>query len=281
VLPDFIRLAKVDTSGLVRLALASTLQRLPVSQRAGLAAALLARKTDANDHNLPLLIWYGLIPVADDDPAMLVPLAATSELPLTRKFIARRLAEDIEKNCAPLNDLLKLSASKPAAFQADILEGMTDGLIGWRKAKKPAAWDALATKLANQAWEALFRAQSTIIQELSARDAWETLVPREYGVLYALSSAPEGLRITELGEDVLLTQPGMSRLVGRLEARGLVRRVDDPQDARACRIRLTPAGLATQRRIGRTHARHVAEAMTRNLDRRELEQLLDLCRSLI
>ncbi len=137
------------------------------------------------------------------------------------------------------------------------------------------------TKLANEAWEALFRAQSTIIQELTARDAWEDLVPREYGVLYALSSAPEGLRITELGEDVLLTQPGMSRLVARLEARGLVQRVDDPEDARACRIRLTPAGAVTQRRIGRTHARHVAEAMSRNLDRRELERLLDLCRRLI
>ena len=137
------------------------------------------------------------------------------------------------------------------------------------------------TKLANEAWEALFRAQSTISQELSARDAWEDLVPREYGVLYALSSAPEGLRITELGEDVLLTQPGMSRLVARLEARGLVQRVDDPDDARACRIQLSPAGVETQRRIGRTHARHVAEAMTRNLDRSELEQLLSLCRRLI
>ena len=137
------------------------------------------------------------------------------------------------------------------------------------------------TKVANEAWEALFRAQSTISQELTARDAWEDLVPREYGVLYALSSAPEGLRITELGEDVLLTQPGMSRLVARLEARGLVRRLDDPDDARACRIRLTPAGAATQRRIGRAHARHVAEAMTRNLDRGELEQLLELCRRLI
>jgi DNA-binding MarR family transcriptional regulator len=137
------------------------------------------------------------------------------------------------------------------------------------------------TRLANEAWEALFRAQSTIVQELSARDAWEDLVPREYGVLYALSSAPEGLRITELGEDVLLTQPGMSRLVARLETRGLVQRVDDPEDARACRIRLTAAGTATQRRIGRAHARHVAEAMTRNLDRGELEQLLDLCRRLI
>jgi DNA-binding MarR family transcriptional regulator len=137
------------------------------------------------------------------------------------------------------------------------------------------------TKLANQAWEALFRAQSTIIQELAARDAWEDLVPREYGVLYALSSAPGGLRITELGEDVLLTQPGMSRLVARLEARGLVQRVPDPEDARACLIRLTDAGLTTQRRIGRAHARHVAEAMTRNLEREELERLLDLSRRLI
>jgi DNA-binding MarR family transcriptional regulator len=138
-----------------------------------------------------------------------------------------------------------------------------------------------STKLANEAWEALFRAQSTIAQELSARDAWEDLVPREYGVLYTLSSAPEGLRITELGEDVLLTQPGMSRLVARLEARGLVQRVDDPADARACRIKLTPAGAAAQGRVGRTHARHVAEAMTRNLDRAELEQLLELSRRLI
>ena len=138
------------------------------------------------------------------------------------------------------------------------------------------------TRLANEAWEALFRAQSTIAQELAARDAWEDLVPREYGVLYALSTAdPQGLRITELGEDVLLTQPGMSRLVARLEARGLVQRVDDLDDGRACLIRLTPAGVDTQRRIGRIHARHVAEAMTRHLDRRELEQLLELSGRLV
>ena len=138
------------------------------------------------------------------------------------------------------------------------------------------------TRLANEAWEALFRAQSTIAQELAARDAWEDLVPREYGVLYALSTAdPRGLRITELGQDVLLTQPGMSRLVARLEARGLVQRVDDLDDARVCLIRLTPAGVARQRRIGRIHARHVAEAMTRHLDRTELQQLLDLSGRLV
>src|ERR1051325_5445113 len=45
-----VGLAKNDGSGLVRLALASTLQRLPVSRRGDLAAALMARPEDANDH---------------------------------------------------------------------------------------------------------------------------------------------------------------------------------------------------------------------------------------
>jgi DNA-binding MarR family transcriptional regulator len=137
-----------------------------------------------------------------------------------------------------------------------------------------------STRVANEAWEALFRAQATISRELAGGNVWGDLVAPEYGVLYALASAPEGLRITELGEDVLLTQPGMSRLVARLEARGLVHRVDDPDDARACRIRLTEAGADVQRRVGLAHARQVAEEMTRNLDRQQLLQLLDLCRRL-
>src|SRR6185369_13067115 len=154
-LVELVPVAKTDASGLVRLALASTLQRLPVSQRADLAAALLSHKEDANDHNLPLLIWYGLIPVADADPAALATLAANAELPMTRKFIARRLAEDIEKNPAPLNQLLHLATARSVAFQTDILEGMGDGLTGWRKATKPAAWDALAQKLVDSANTAL------------------------------------------------------------------------------------------------------------------------------
>jgi putative membrane-bound dehydrogenase-like protein len=154
-LAELVGLAKTDPSGLVRLALASTLQRLPISARADLAAALLARTEDANDHNLPLLIWYGLIPVADADPAVLATLAASAELPITRKLIARRLAEVIDKNSVPLNALLQVAAAKPGAFQADILEGMADGLTGWRKAAKPAAWNALAGMLGHSSDAAL------------------------------------------------------------------------------------------------------------------------------
>jgi len=135
-------------------------------------------------------------------------------------------------------------------------------------------------RIANETWEALFRAQATIAAELTARTDWANLLPREYGVLYALSGAPKGLRITDLGEDALLTQPGMSRLVGRLEARGLVRREDDPDDARACRVQLTGEGADLQRTVGLSHGRLVAGAMTRHLDRDALLQLGDLCRRL-
>jgi DNA-binding MarR family transcriptional regulator len=137
------------------------------------------------------------------------------------------------------------------------------------------------TRLANEAWEALFRAQATIAREFTAADTWGDLLPREYGVLYALSTAPNGMRITELGEDALLTQPGMSRLVARMEARGLVVREDDPDDARACRIRLTPEGVETQRRAGALHAQHVARVMTRALSVDQLETLRKLSLSIL
>jgi putative heme-binding domain-containing protein len=149
LLDEFTRLAKSDSSGLVRLVLASTLQRLPPAQRVDLAAALMSHGKDANDHNLPLLIWYGLIPVADTDSTVLPRLAAKGELPVTRQCIARRLGEDIEKNPGPLDELMNLTINKSEAFQTDILAGLSEALRGWRRAKAPASWDALQRKLAD------------------------------------------------------------------------------------------------------------------------------------
>ncbi len=148
VLAEFSRVAASDPSGLVRLALASALQRLPVEQRAALATFLVRHAKDANDHNLPALIWYGLIPVAAERPADLLAVVTESEIPLTRQLIVRRLAEDLEKSPAPLNALLSAAAAKPPAFAADLLAGLTEGLRGWRRATKPAAWDAFAASLA-------------------------------------------------------------------------------------------------------------------------------------
>jgi DNA-binding MarR family transcriptional regulator len=135
------------------------------------------------------------------------------------------------------------------------------------------------TRIANEAWEALFRAQATLAREFTDAEVWGEHGPSAYGVLYALSDAPDGLRITELLDDVLLTQPGMSRLIARLENRGLVERLNDPDDGRACRVRLTESGVRAQRAVGLAHGRHVAELMTRALSREQLVQLRDLCQA--
>jgi DNA-binding MarR family transcriptional regulator len=136
------------------------------------------------------------------------------------------------------------------------------------------------THIANEAWEALFRAQATVGRELAVAEVWDRLSPSEYGVLYALSKAPEGLRITELSGDALLTQAGISRLVARLEGSGLLERVPDPEDGRASRIRLTEAGASAQRHVGLRHGHHVAQIMTQAFSVAQLEQLRALCETL-
>src|SRR4051794_40058574 len=139
---------------------------------------------------------------------------------------------------------------------------------------------ASRTRIANEAWETLFRAQATVGRELAVADVWDGVSASEYGVLYALSKAPEGLRITELSGDALLTQAGVSRLVARLEASGLLERVADPDDGRASRIRLTEAGASAQRHVGLRHGHHVAQIMTQAFSVEQLEQLRALCEPL-
>ena len=132
-------------------------------------------------------------------------------------------------------------------------------------------------RTASDAWEAMFRATSTIGRELAAGDAWGGLDGSEYGVLYALSNKPEGIRITELGEDVLLTQTGLTKLAARLVRKGLVQRVPDLDDGRATLLVLTDQGRAVQRRVGTIHAREITVAMTARLTEAELHVLQKLC----
>ncbi len=136
----FARMAREDASGLVRLVLASTLQRLPVKHRPALAAALVSRTEDAADPNLPALIWYGLIPVATQDPAALVPIAADGRFPHVREWAARRLAESLTPHPAALDALLARTRDKDEAVRRDVIAGMTAGLAGVRKATPPPAW---------------------------------------------------------------------------------------------------------------------------------------------
>ncbi len=148
LLDDFTTLARNDPSALVRLVLASTLQRLPVKQRPALARALVAHAEDAADHNLPPLIWTGLIPLAEADPDALVSIAADCRIPDVARWIARRLGEDIETRPAPLDGLLERAVQQPDRLPSPVIAGLGDALTGWHKAKKPPAWDRLQNLLA-------------------------------------------------------------------------------------------------------------------------------------
>jgi putative membrane-bound dehydrogenase-like protein len=144
------RLAAGERSPFVRLALASALQRLPLSARAGIAAALLAHAEDAADHNLPLMYWYGVKDLATSHPDALVALAAGSQVPLVRRYTARRLAE-ITPPPSALDDLLAGATAKDETYRAEVLAGLAEAFKGVRKAIRPAAWDAFQASLAGSA----------------------------------------------------------------------------------------------------------------------------------
>jgi hypothetical protein len=91
-LEKFTQLAAEGDSPLVRLSLASALQRLAPKDRWDVAEALASRGEDADDQNLPLMIWYGVEPLVHEDLNRFVGLAGTSKIPLVRRHIARRAA---------------------------------------------------------------------------------------------------------------------------------------------------------------------------------------------
>jgi DNA-binding MarR family transcriptional regulator len=133
------------------------------------------------------------------------------------------------------------------------------------------------SRLANDAWEALLTAHAVLMKEFAAEDIWREVSMREYDVLYTLSKCRGPLRIGELSQHVLLSQPALSRMVERLVERGFVERRADPEDGRGVRLTLTAAGRDKQRQVGRRHARSVAHAVTARLGADELRQLETIC----
>ena len=113
------------------------------------------------------------------------------------------------------------------------------------------------------AWEALFRAQVTVLRQLHDEFPTGELSLNEYDVLFNLSRQTDRrTRIRDLNRHLLLTQPSVSRLVDRLVARELVRKEADPGDGRGTIVCLTEAGYDLYRKIGSVHAEAIREHMS-------------------
>jgi hypothetical protein len=91
VLAEFARLAKDDPSPVVRLYLASALQRMPLDARWPIATALAQHAEDNTDQNIPLLLWYGIEPAVGADRKQALTLMKASKIDRLREFIPKRI----------------------------------------------------------------------------------------------------------------------------------------------------------------------------------------------
>ena len=127
-----------------------------------------------------------------------------------------------------------------------------------------------------RAWQTLRLAHERVARRLEAELGGTcALTINEFDVLLYLRLHPEhALRISTLQEAVSLSQPALSRLVARLEERGLLARCPSEDDGRAANISLTPAGDALIERAIQIHAHAVHETLTSKLSDAEQQALL-------
>ncbi len=79
-----------------------------------------------------------------------------------------------------------------------------------------------------------------------------------FEVLLILGRAGEpGLPMRAIAQEQVLTSGGVTRLVDRMEAAGLVERAEDPGDRRGRLLRLTPLGEQTAVRASRLHVANI------------------------
>ena len=130
-----------------------------------------------------------------------------------------------------------------------------------------------------RAWAAFLRAHARIVRSLEHELAEEQgMALTDYDVLVQLAGAdPQRLRMSELADRLLLSRSGVTRLVDRLVADGLVERVTCDDDRRGQWASLTDAGYARLRGATPTHLRGVAHHF---LDRLRDDELATLERAL-
>jgi DNA-binding MarR family transcriptional regulator len=127
-------------------------------------------------------------------------------------------------------------------------------------------------------WRSFLRAHACVVAELEAELGAEAGLPLAwYDVLLQLAEAPNRrLRMADLAERVLLSRSGLTRLVDRLQAAGLVRREADPNDARGTFTVLTDAGLTRLRTAAPVHLSGIQQRWLSHFSDDELVQLGEL-----
>jgi DNA-binding MarR family transcriptional regulator len=124
------------------------------------------------------------------------------------------------------------------------------------------------------AWLALVRTYTRLWEQVAAQMSRDTgLTMTRFDVLTHLDMAGGRLGLTDLAGAILLSQSGLSKLLDRMEAAGLIRRDPDPRDARAAFAVITPHGQALVKKARDSHHEFVRQAFAATLDDADLADL--------
>jgi DNA-binding MarR family transcriptional regulator len=147
-----------------------------------------------------------------------------------------------------------------------------------------AAQSGGKAKNAGSAEEALFLELLRTCELLSRGPAQvlkqEDVSSTQYNVLRILRGAPEGLPCGEIANRMITRDPDITRLLDRLEKRGLIARCRESKDRRTVMTRITNKGLELLERLDepvqQAHRRELGHLGRERM--RSLTQLLQACR---
>ncbi len=139
-------LSQDEPSALVRLYLASAMQKLPPRQRWGIAANLVNFDADKSDRVQPLMIWYGIEPSVTLDPPKALSLAKSTQLPIIRQHVSRLLASQIDSAPQYITQLLLAANASDTTKTQDYLRGIAAGLRGRRRVESLPVWLPMVEK---------------------------------------------------------------------------------------------------------------------------------------
>jgi DNA-binding MarR family transcriptional regulator len=124
-------------------------------------------------------------------------------------------------------------------------------------------------------WRAFLEAHARVTRRLDDElRAEHDLSLAEYDTLLAIAWSPDRrIRMRTLADSILLSKSGVTRLIDRLVADGLVERSACVSDARGAEAVLTKAGLDRLRAASRTHLRGIDEHFLHAVDDDDLGPL--------
>ena len=116
------------------------------------------------------------------------------------------------------------------------------------------------------------RIENCVRQKLQAD--FDTTLPR-FDLMAQLERAPQGLKMSELSQRMMVTGGNVTGITDGLEKEGLVVREVDPTDRRVFRVKLTIEGQKQFRRMATDHEQWII-ALFEGMSMKQKNQLVEL-----